>query len=165
MKKEMKLRLFYLIALPSIWAVAAITSYFHPGDEYGLLLVSSIAGAWVCFGMENVGHVRDVLWIIVLTGVAVLAALGFVMDRLRISKRIWGTLFGLCFVIVLVLSILQYPSLDRAIRKNGSITAYIAASCNVGLYLSIVLASIGKGVVVAARRIISRRNVEPSNAV
>ena len=118
----------------------------------------------MCFGMENVGHVRNVLWIILLTGVSVLAALGFVMDRLRISKRIWGTLFGLCFVIVLVLSILQYPSLDRAIRKNGSITAYIAASCNVGLYLSIVLAFIGKGVVVAARRIISRRNVEPENA-
>ena len=157
------MRIFYTIALPAIWATAAVTSYFHPGDEYALFAISAIAGSWVCFCMENIGHLRDVLWIIVATGIIILAILGFVMDRLRVSKRLWGALFGLCFIAILILSFCQYPSLDRAIRKNGSVTAYVAGACNLGLYLSIMLAFIIKGVAAAIRRIRSHKNVEPEN--
>jgi len=156
------MRLFYVTVLPVVWATAAIVSYFHPGDEYGLFVFSTIAGSWVCFVMHNIGHLRDVLWIIVVAGVAILAILGFVMDRLRVSKRVWGVLFGLSFVVVLVLSLRQYPSLDRAIRKNGSITAYVAGACNIGLYLSIVLAFIAKGIAAAVREVRQTETVRPS---
>lgn len=117
--------------------------------------------------MRDIGHLRDVLWIIILTGAAILAVLGFVMDRLRVSKRVWGALFGLSFAFLLLYSLSQYPSLKRAISKNGSITAYAAAACNIGLYLSIILSLIFKGIAALIRRIketsknkISRRDAE-----
>ena len=78
----------------------------------------------------------------------------------HISKRVWGTLFVLCFAVVLVLNLLQYPSLDRAIAKNGSITAYVAGACNIGLYLSILLASVVKGVATAVQKTGSHRSID-----
>ena len=33
------MRLFYLVTLPIVWAIATLVSYFHPGDEYGSLEV------------------------------------------------------------------------------------------------------------------------------
>lgn len=136
----------YSRVLPVVWAIATVVSYFHPGDEYGLFVFSSIAGSWVCFLVPNIGHLRDVLWLILVAGVVVLAILGFVMDRLRVLKRVWGSLFVLSFALVLVLSLHQYPTLEGAISKNGSFTAYVAGACNLGLYLSIVLSVIAKGV-------------------
>lgn len=151
------MRVFYILTLPIVWAIATVVSYFHPGDEYGMFVFSSIAGAWVCFTMRNIGHLRDVLWIIIVAGVAVLAVLGLLMDRLRVPKRVWGALFVLGFSLVLATSLLQFPSLDRAVSKNGSITAYIAAACNVGLYLSITLALIIRGFTAAVRAIRERK--------
>jgi hypothetical protein len=156
------MRVFFVVALPVVWATAALTSYFHPGDEYAIFVVSSLAGSWVCFLMPNVGHFRDVLWLILLTGAAVLGVLGFLMDRLRMSLRLWGVIFGLCFLAILVLGLMQYPSLDRAIRKNGSITAYAAGACNIGLYFSVILVFIMKAIAASTRRIRSRNTVEPS---
>ena len=156
------MRLFYAMVLPVVWAVATVVSYFHPGDEYGLFVFSSIAGSWVCFIIRDIGHLRDVLWLIIVVGVAILAILGFVMDRLRVSKRVWGPLFVLSFALLLLFSLRQYPSLERAISKNGSITAYVAGACNMGLYLSIVLSLIAKGVTTMIRRTKPNRTVEPS---
>lgn len=134
------MRVFFGIVLPAIWINAALTSYFHPGDDYGIFAVSSLAGSWVCFFIPDVGHLRDVLWLILLIGATVLGVLGFLMDGLRMSRRLWGVMFGFCFLAILVLGLMQYPSLDRAIRKNGLITAYAAGACNIGLYFSVVLA-------------------------
>ena len=54
---------------------------------------------------------------------------------------------------MLAFSILSYPSYERAIRKNGSLTAYIAGASNVGLYLSVALGFIVKGIAVVVRRV------------
>jgi len=158
-----KMKLFFTIMLPVIWVGAAAVSYFYPGDEYGIFVFSTIAGSWVCFCMDSIGHIGDVLWIIFATGVSILAVLGFLMDRLRVSKRVWGALFVLFFAVVLVLNLSQYPSLDRAISKNDSLTAYLAGACNIGLYLSIVSVSIFKVIAAAAKMIDTRSKVEQSN--
>jgi hypothetical protein len=155
------MKLFYAIVLPVIWVVAAVVSYSHPGDEYGLFVFSSIAGSWVCFFIRNIGHLSDVLWLIIVAGVTVVANFGLLMDRLQVSRRVWGTLFVLCFVLVLVLSLRQYPSLDRAISKNGSITAYVAGAWNMGLYLSILSSLIVRGVAIGACRKGPGRTAEP----
>ena len=140
------MRVFFGIVLPVIWATAALTSYFHPGDEYGIFVIGSLAGSWVCFLIPDVGHLRDLLWLILLIGAAILGVLGFLMDRLRMSRRLWGVMFGLCFLSILVLGLMQHPSLDQAIRKNGSITAYAAGACNIGLYFSVILAFVVKAI-------------------
>ena len=136
------MRSFYIWMLPAIWAAAAVVSFFHPGDEYGLFVTGTIAGSWICAFMQQIGHPRDVLWIIMVVGIAILGLLGFGMDKLRVSKRAWGLLFVSSFATILAFSLLQFPSLERAIGKNGSITAYAAWATNMGLYLSIVLALI-----------------------
>jgi len=151
-KGQDRMRLFFAMMLPAVWAIATVVSYFHPGDEYGLFVFSSIAGSWVCFIIRNISHLGDVLWGILVAGVAILGILGFAMDRFRVSRRVWGTLFALSFFLVLVISLLHYPSLDSAISKNGSITAYAAAACNIGLYVSIVLALIIRGLTVPGQR-------------
>jgi glucan phosphoethanolaminetransferase (alkaline phosphatase superfamily) len=145
------MRIFFGIVLPVIWVAAALTSYFHPGDEYGIFLVSSVAGSWVCFLIPDVGRLRDVLWLILLIGAAVLGFLGFLMDRLRLSRRMWGVMFGLCFLVIFVLGLMQFPSLDRAIRKNGSITAYVAGAWNIGLYFSVILSFVGRAITGSGR--------------
>lgn len=158
--RKIEMRPFYRAVLPIVWATAAVTSYFHPGDEYGLFVGSTIAGSWVCFVLPEISHLSKVLWIILTTGVVVLAIVGIVMDRLHVSKRVWLTLFGLCFAGVLLLTLHQYPSLDRAIGKNGSLTAYVAGACNVGLYLSIVSAFIINAVAATMHRIMSHRTAK-----
>lgn len=151
-ERENAMRLFYVIALPIIWLFAAVLSYFHPGDEYGLFAYSTIAGSWICFCMKNIGSLSGVLWMILLTGGVIMGVFGFAMDKSRISKKVWGVLLGICVVAVLVYSLLPYSSLDRAFRKNGSLIAYIAAACNMGLYLSVILAFIAKAIAEASRK-------------
>ena len=78
------------------------------------------------------------------------------MDRLRVPRPLWGALFAAGFVLFLGWSLGLHPSLARAISKNGSITAYVAAACSLGLYLSILVSLVVRGIVVFARRLRAR---------
>ncbi len=147
-----RMKIFYVVLLPVIWSGAAITSYFHPGDELGILAISTIPGIWICFFMEPIGEFQDIVPIIIGTGVVSLAILGFLMDRARICKWWWGALFVVCFGGVLVMSLSAFESLDQARYKHGSLTAYVAGACNIGLYLSIVISFVAKGISTLVRR-------------
>jgi len=72
----------------------------------------------------------------------VLIVVGLVMDRFCIHKVLWGITFSVCAVVVFAASVLSFPSIERAISKNGSISCYVCFSINVGLYLSVVLSAI-----------------------
>ena len=144
---------FYVLFIPAVWLAAAVTSFYHPGDEYAMFFVSSMAGSWRFFLMSSSsGHPSDMLLSILLIGGVTLAVVGSVMDRAKISKRIWIMLFAGCFAALLTSSILGHPSYHRAIQKNGSLTAYVSAACNIGIYLSIALAFAGKGIGVLVGR-------------
>jgi hypothetical protein len=130
---------FFVILLPIIWAATATISFLHPGDEYRFFVLSSIAGSWVCFLLPNSGHLSDVLWLILLTGFVVLGFLGFLMDKLNMSQRLWLVTFATCSFVILVWILTKYSSLHRAIQANGSITAYVVGASNIGLYLSVIL--------------------------
>lgn len=156
------MRSFYERVLPIVWAITAVVSFFHPGDEYALFFYSTIISSWVCAFLQQLDHPRDVVGIVMVVGIVILGVIGFVMDKLRVSKRLWGLLFVSSFAILLAYSLLQYPSLERAIGKNGSITAYVAWAVNIGLYLSIVLSLIVQGAVTAARKSKGQKSVEPS---
>ncbi len=73
------------------------------------------------------------------------------MDRRRVYRRVWALLYLGLAVALLVWAVGSYPSIERALRKNGSWTAYIAASSNAGLTLSAIL-SLGFALLYRPRR-------------
>ena len=74
-----------------------------------------------------------------------MAVIGFLMDRVRIRKTIWAILFVVAALVAFVMSIKSYPTIERALSKNGSWWAYIFFSVNVGLYFGILLSFLEKG--------------------
>jgi len=129
-------RRFFVWVLPALWVPTSLISYYHPGDEYGLYVVSSLLGAWFVI-LGDVGDIHD-LWVplsIAAAGGLVCAALGLLLDKLRVTRvgflACWLTLAAL-----LVWSQLRdFSSIEEALGKNGSWTAYLSASSNIALTL------------------------------
>ena len=72
------------------------------------------------------------------TGALVMAIPGLLLTKLKTSIKLWLAVFVICAVTILIYSITRFPTIDRAISKNGSWQAYIFSSINISLYLSIV---------------------------
>jgi len=135
----------YVWLLPALWCPGALVGYYHPGDEYGLWAVSTLAGTWALMALSaagiGIGDIHNPLLpgTVLAVGGLVLAGLGYVMDRRRVNRWMWGLLYLGLAVALLMWAVGSYPSIERALRKNGSWTAYIVASSNAGLTLSTVL--------------------------
>ena len=146
---------FYRILIPLLWLLVTWTSWKHPGDEYGLFAVGALPGIWIVAFLKF-SHLREVLPAILLVGGATMALAGWLMDRLRIWKLVWLSLLiaGTCLLVLWALS--QFPTYNKAISRNGSLTAYIAASLNISSYVAastlIVLTAVGRGLLYFQRR-------------
>jgi hypothetical protein len=68
-----------------------------------------------------------------------MAVFGFLLDRLPVSRRLWGLLYISASIGLFAWGLSSYPSLKAAIAKNGSISAYAFCAANLGLYLSVLL--------------------------
>jgi hypothetical protein len=106
-------------------------------------IISSAPGVWlnplVFLGKPS----KAILPVYIALGLAAFMALiGLAMDRFHIRKTLWIIVFPVCAFIVFALSILSFPSIERALNKNGSWWAYICFSCNIGIYLAIILSCI-----------------------
>ncbi|NQU45104.1 hypothetical protein HQ520_17610 [bacterium] len=139
--------IFFVWFLPIIWATCSLLHFRHPGDEYAMYAVSSIAGVWIGF-IVPFGDIHDPMIPISVAAVGglVMAAIGFVMDYLRVRQLVWALLFVILVPAVFVESILSYPSIERALGKNGSWWTYVFFSIGMGINLSIPLALLVKGV-------------------
>lgn len=142
-------RWFYVWVLPCLWCPVALAGYWHPGDEYGLWAVSCIAGTWVLMAIAWLGiGVGDIhaLWVpasVLAAGGAVMALAGLGLDRLRVRKRLWALVYVILSAKVLAWLVWSYPSIEKALSKNGSWTAYLSASSNAGLTLAVALCLVG----------------------
>ncbi len=133
-------RWFYRLTLPAVWLSATLVSWHHPGDEYGLFLVSCLPAMWIV-PFANVTHFLGALPILV-AGSATMSLVGCWMDRLHVGRTVWIALL-VCGAVAFVLCALgEYPSYPRAIAKNGSLIAYMAAATNLGLYLSVIVTTV-----------------------
>jgi hypothetical protein len=123
--------------------------------------IASIAGSWIAF-IISFGDIHNpVIPIsIALTGAIVMALIGFLMDQVRIRKAIWAILFVVAALVIFVISIKSYPSIERALSKNGSWWSYIFFSVNVGLYFGILLSFMEKGLEVVLKRTRKATNKE-----
>ena len=135
----MKFTPFYVWVLPFLWGVCCYLSFRHPGDEYGLWGTGSVVGVWIVFIIGNAGDIKDLLLPTVLTGICVMAVVGLILDRLRTSRLIWLIILVVAALAVCIASLASFPSYDRAISKNGSLSAYLLFSFNAGLYIASVL--------------------------
>lgn len=152
MKKN---RLFYIWFIPLVWAMTSYLQYFHPGDEYGMYVISSLPGIWIGIIVSSFDIGDPIMGggLVALVGALVMTTFGFLMDSVKVQKIFWAFAFSGAAVAVFIMSIMSYPSLDRAIAKNGSIRAYVFMSINVGIYFSIVLSLAAKGIEVLFFRI------------
>ncbi|MFH1716011.1 MAG: hypothetical protein ABIF19_01560 [Planctomycetota bacterium] len=144
---------FYVWLLPLIWGVCSYAHHNYPGDENAMWLISSAAGSWLApFAFVAGASKQAVALAIALAGALVIGAAGFAMDWFRVRKLLWAILFVFCSSAIFVTAIMSYPSIERAISKNGSLWAYILFSINIGIYASIILSVCATLIVRVARR-------------
>lgn len=141
--------------VPALWSLCAFGSWHHPGDEYGMFCVSVLASLWLAFLLEF-GHLSEVYLLLIAAGALPMAVFGFLLDRLPVSRRWWAAVYIVASVALFAWSLLSFPSLEKAIAKNGSISAYAFCAANLGMYLC-VLMCLGGGTVVWLWRRVRRK--------
>jgi hypothetical protein len=147
------MKIFHVWLLPVAWCLCEVFAFQNPGDEYGLWAMGSGAGIWILFIVGNVGDIKGALVPVTVAGVLTMVPVGFLMDRIRVNRRLWAIAWLLLAGAVGVVSVFSHPSYERAIAKNGSLAAYVPYSCNIGLYLSALLSI----VVTVGRRVVRPR--------
>jgi hypothetical protein len=136
-----RFRPFYVWFLPLIWGCCSLLSYHYPGDEYGLWTRGSIVGVWGLFIARDFDEMGTFLVVIVLSGAFTVAAIGLLMDSLRVNKAVFGCVWIVSASAICAASILAFPTYAKAISKNGSFVAYVLFACNCGVYAGIILST------------------------
>ena len=157
---------FFLWILPTVWVMIAAIGFRYAGDEYGLWGVGSLAGTWL-FGIFRSFHSGSspsaLLPPVLIAGFATMALLGYFLDRLR-TPRIPLIITWLAVTGLLVAYLLnQYPTLERAVAKNGSILAYVLSAANFSL-LAITLLFLTFVATRAGIRRVRGTNAQPQHA-
>jgi hypothetical protein len=134
----------YVWLLPSLWSICSLLSFRFPGDEYGIYAVSSMAGTWAVFLFNIQGDIHKFAFrgTITTAGIIVMLIVGFILDKLRVKLKLWLVLYITLAALILVMTISSYPSIEKALSKNGSWWAYMFGSLNLGLYASVILSVI-----------------------
>jgi hypothetical protein len=92
-----------------------------------------------------------------------MAAFGFLLDRLPVSRRLWGATFIVASVALFAWGVLSLLSLEKAIGKDLWslwilwISSYAFCAASLGMYAS-VLTCLGGGAVVWLWRRFRRRD-------
>lgn len=156
-----KSRHFFIWLAPTLYTFCAFGSWRHPGDEYGMLLVTFLPAFWLAPFLES-GHVSEVIYVLIAAGALPVTIVGFVLDRMAVWRRAWAVCYLATVAGLVPWSLSGYESLERAISKNGSIQAYVYSAANLGLYASLLLFLV-IGIIVGAYRRIrgKRRNDRP----
>ena len=138
-------RALFVWLVPAMWVPVTVLSFFHSGDEHALFGLGAIAGTWIGFlrRFDSIGHGFVAA---LLCGIVTLGFLGFVMDRLRVSKRLFFGLFvvGVCALFMTCLG--SYVSIAKMVAKHGSVLAVILFDCNGSIYISVVLSIIAAAI-------------------
>ncbi len=130
---------FFVWLLPLLWMVTSVLSFQWPGDEYGLWSFGSLAGLWIVYLIGNIGNTARIAIFVIIAGSVSMVPLGLLLDMLRVRRRLWLLLYLLFAAGICVTALASFPSLSKAISKNGSITAYVLFSLNMGMYAAIIV--------------------------
>ncbi len=150
---------WYRLTIPWFWLVVALISWRYPGDEYAMFGVANgLPSAWISVWIGVSGEPDDVIPIMIACSLLSMVLVSWAMDRLRVP---WWLVIPGWTVAAVVLFRLAYGSFEshaRAIAKNGSLTAYVSASSNLGLFLACAGAIVLVGGYRAGRRLFTARS-------
>jgi hypothetical protein len=138
-------RWFYVWLLPILWTSVAWINFSYPGDEYAGFGVGSLAGLWILAVIGPISDMGRALPPVLLTGAATVAVAGVVLDKLRVPWLAWVVIYLGVATGLFLWTFGSYPSVERALAKNGSYAAYILPSMNLGLYAATITMLIGTG--------------------
>jgi len=142
--------------VPALWSLCAFGSWRHPGDEYGLVGVSMLVSIWLVILIHS-NNLSQAMLPLIAAGALPMAVFGFLLDRLPVSRRWWAAVYILSSAALFAWGLSSFPSLERAIAKNGSISAYAFCAANLGMYASVLTCLSGGAVVWLWRRFRGRR--------
>jgi hypothetical protein len=125
--------------LPLIWTSIAWMNFHYPGDEYGGFAAGSLAGLWIFLIIPQINDVKWALPFILLAGATTTGICGFVMDKLRVPSIAWLVLWLIAASSILAWAFYSFPSVERALAKNGSYAAYVLPAMNLGVYASTIV--------------------------
>ncbi len=131
-------RWLFTYLLPVVWTAVAAANYEHPGDEYGSFGAGSLAGLWIIYLLPN-WRLVHLLPFILAAGAVVMSALGLALDWVRVRWGLFAILWLGAAVALFLLSFSAYPTVERALAKNGSYAAYILPAINFGMYTACLL--------------------------
>ncbi len=131
--------------LPVIWTAVAWTNFAYPGDEYGGFAVGSLAGIWILRLIQFTSDPLHMLPLVLVAGAATVAVAGFLMDKLRVPWAPWIVLMLGAATAFFLRWFGSFPSVERALSKNGSYEAYVLPSINMGLYAATITMLVGTG--------------------
>ncbi|MFV1969055.1 MAG: hypothetical protein ACC628_26845 [Pirellulaceae bacterium] len=117
-----------------------------------MFVVSVLASIWLAFLLDT-GHLSEVYLLLIAAGALSMAGLSFILDRLPVSRRLWSAFYIVASVGWFVWTLWQFPTLERAIAKNGTISAYAFCGANLGMYASVLLFLVGGTVLWLWRRV------------
>lgn len=137
-------RRLYVWVLPLVWLPIAFANYFYCGDEYGGFVTGSLAGLWI-LPFISATSPASMLPPVILAGTATLAVAGSLLDWLRLRWGIWLLIWFSAATFLFVKWFGSFPSVERALAKNGSYETYVLTSINFGLTVATVI-----GIVVSA---------------
>ena len=143
----MKKQVFYTWFIPVLWTSIFILSFFHPGDEYGLFAFGTLAGSWIAFLHQFEPLVKALLfsW---LAGIFILGILGFVMDILRVRKKVFTWLFiiGVVILYIMVFEWFHSFNFEKMLRKDCSAFALVFFASNWSLYITVIICCVATGI-------------------
>lgn len=152
-------RWLYRLTVPWIWLPVALVSWKHPGDEYGLFgIANGLPSAFISIWLRPTGEPNNIFPKMIFCSFVAMLLISWVMDRLRVPLWLTVPLWILAGYVLFEMSYGDFESHARAIAKNGSMTAYVSASSNLGLFLACMLGIILTGGYHAARRFFPARN-------
>ena len=108
--------------VPLLWSVCSLVSFEFPGDEYGIYALSSMAGTWMVILFKIQGDIHDFVFrgTITATGAVVMLLAGLILHKLRVKIKLWLVIYILAAVVFFVTALCNYPSIEKALSKNGS---------------------------------------------
>jgi len=119
--------------VPALWSMCAFGSWHHGGDEYGNFGWCILPGIWLALLPLNFGHRSQVYLLLIAAGALPMAVFGFLLDRLPVSRRLWGATFIVASVALFAWGVLLGLSTEKTIAESGwicwlSAYAFCAAS-------------------------------------
>ncbi|MGH7139730.1 MAG: hypothetical protein ACREHD_28655, partial [Pirellulales bacterium] len=127
-------RWLYSWFLPLFWTTVAWNNFYYPGDEYGgFFLGGALPGLWIIAIVGSMGNVQHTAVLVVAAGAVTVAVAGWLLDKLRAPFVPWALLSLVSAAGLFAWSLSHFPTIERALAKNGSYEAYVLPALNVGL--------------------------------